>query len=134
MGSLSLQIWLSAALLCLPHVWSDAIGEREQSDLQRIAKLITSNSRELSHSASLCLQTLMESRPLRMTAPVLHAIAKMVLACQGARAIQLQRALSLATFLVSNAIDSLPDAISAARTLDDDPGVVPEPTEVECVS
>ena len=53
---------------------------RERGDLQRIANLITSNARELSHSASLCLQMLMETQPLRHTAPVLHAIAKMVLA------------------------------------------------------
>ena len=64
---------LSAALLCLPHVWSDAMGERERGDLQRIANLITSNARELSHSASLCLQMLMETQPLRHTAPLMAA-------------------------------------------------------------
>ena len=103
---------LSAALLCMPHVWSDATGERERDDLQRIANLITSNSRELSHSASLCLQTLMEMQPLRLMAPVLLAIARMVLRCNGARATQLQRALSIASFLTTNAMEALPEALA----------------------
>ncbi len=104
---------LAATLLCLPYFWPPTTGEREVADLRRIAHFMGSEHRELCYHASLCLRMLTEAQPLELTPPALMAVARMLLACDGAATTQLQRALNISFFLVSSAMDALPEHLDA---------------------
>ena len=75
-------------------------------DLERIASLMRSEHRELCYYASLCLRVLL-SRYSALMPHALLAVARMLLACDGSAAAELQRALQISYYLVSEAIDSL---------------------------
>jgi len=112
--------FLSAALLCLPALWplaeSTAGAERArggegaspyEAQLRAVASLVRCEARELCYHASLCLRALIARRPAELAAPVLLAVGRMLLACDGGAPSELQRALGIAYVLTAFAVDTL---------------------------
>ena len=121
---------LPAVLLSLPRLWpTDAPeGDVEAEDLAIISELVRSEDRATCHAAFHCLQLLMQLQRLRLTGPVLRAVGRVLLTCDGSRPTQLLRTLNLANFLVRGGVDALTRILQSYSS--GEPNLMVSPTEI----
>lgn len=109
---------LPAVLLCVPHLWLRSADEDEAGDFAAIARLVCADDREVSQTAFYCLQTLLGLQCRRLTLPLLSALGRMLLTCDGARPGQLLRALNLSSLLARGRAEALIADADAAHVAD----------------
>ena len=102
---------LPALIAAVPRLWALETDAEECADLAWMARLLVSEEAETHTAAFECLQLLMALQRARLTVPVLTAVARMLLGHDGARPLQLSRALYYATFIVHRAVERLGAAI-----------------------
>lgn len=107
---------LPAVIGAVPRLWALEVDAEEDADLAWLARLLCSDERETNAAAVDCLQLLMTLQRSRLTVPVLSAVARMLLARDGARPMQLSRALNYAMFLVKVLVTALARALLPAPT------------------
>jgi hypothetical protein len=108
---------LPALIAAVPRLWALETDAEECADLAWMARLLVSEEAETHTAAFECLQLLMALQRARLTVPVLTAVARMLLGRDGARPLQLSRALYYATFLVHRAVEMLGAAIEEEAAL-----------------
>jgi hypothetical protein len=108
---------LPALIAAVPRLWALETDAEECADLAWMARLLVSEDAETHTAAFECLQLLMALQRARLTVPVLTAVARMLLGRDGARPLQLSRALYYATFLVHRAVEMLVAAIEEEAAL-----------------
>jgi len=108
---------LPALIAAVPRLWALETDAEECADLAWMARLLVSEDAETHTAAFECLQLLMALQRARLTVPVLTAVARMLLGRDGARPLQLSRALYYATFLVHRAVEMLGAAIEEEAAL-----------------